>query len=153
MVSAIRTDLRRQLAAANRRGHLRALILILPLLLFVILTFAVPVVLLLTRAAYDPSIAGALPQAVAALRDWNGKALPDEAAYEALVADFKQVSQDNRAALVGKRLNYEIPGIRSKIISSANKASQIAAPPYKEQLIAADKIWGDTLVWTKIKQA
>jgi putative spermidine/putrescine transport system permease protein len=146
-------ELRLQFAAAERRAHFRALVLILPLLLFVLITFATPVVLLLTRAVYDPSIANTLPGTVDSLRDWDGKNAPDEAVYAALVKDFKKVSQDNTAAFVGKRLNYEIPGVRSKIIASATKAAEIAAPPYKEQMIEANKIWGDRLIWVKIKQA
>lgn len=146
-------ELRRQLAAAERRGHFRALILILPLLLFVLVTFATPVVLLLTRSVYDPSIANTLPGTVAALHDWDGKDVPDEAVYAALVKDFKKVSEDNTAAFVGKRLNYEISGVRSKVIASVTKAVEVTAPPYKEQMIAADPIWGSRLIWTKIRQA
>ena len=146
-------ELRRQLAAADRRGHFHALLLILPLLLFVLVTFAAPVVLLLTRAVYDPSIARTLPGTVDALRGWDGKDMPDETVYAALVKDFKKVSEDNTAAFVGKRLNYEIPGARSKIIASVTKAAEMTAPPYKEQMIGADKIWGGRLIWGKIKQA
>ena len=94
-----------------------------------------------------------LPGTVAALRDWDGKDTPDEAVYAALVEDFKKVAEDNTAAFVGKRLNYEISGIRSKIIASVAKAQEITAPPYKEQMIAADKMWGDRLIWAKIKQS
>ena len=142
-----------QFAAAERKGHFRAIVLILPLLLFVIVTFATPVVLLLTRSVYDPSIANTLPITVAALRDWDGKETPDEAVYAALVEDFKNVAQDNTAAFVGKRLNYEIPGVRSKVVGAVNKAAEMTAPPYKEQMIAADKMWGDRLIWAKIKQS
>jgi putative spermidine/putrescine transport system permease protein len=53
--------LKRRLASTERRGHLRAFLLVLPLLLFVFITFAAPVILLLTRAIYDPSIADTLP--------------------------------------------------------------------------------------------
>ena len=144
-------NLRRQFAFAERRGHLRALALVLPLLLFVLVTFAVPVILLLTRAVYDPSIAKTLPRTVAALQSWDGKATPDEPAFAALVEDFRKVSEDNTAAFVGKRLNYEISGVRSKVVASVAKAAALSAPPYKEQMIAADKMWGDRLIWTKIK--
>jgi putative spermidine/putrescine transport system permease protein len=146
-------ELRWQFAAAERKAHFRALVLILPLLLFVLVTFAAPVVLLLMRAVYDPSIAGTLPETISSLRDWDGKTAPDESVYAALVKDFKKVSQNNTAAFVGKRLNYEIPGVRSKIIASVAKAAQMTFPPYKEQMIEANKIWGDRLIWAKIKQA
>jgi putative spermidine/putrescine transport system permease protein len=142
-----------QFAAAERKGHLRAAILILPLLLFVIITFATPVVLLMTRAVYDPSIADTLPATVAALQNWDGKELPDEAVYAALARDFKKVAQDNTSAFVGKRMNYEISGIRSKMIGAVNKSQEFTGPPYKDQFIASDKMWGDRLIWAKIKQA
>ncbi len=148
-----RPELKWQFAVAERKGHFRAVLMILPLLLFVLATFAAPVVLLLTRAVYDPSIAQTLPATVDALRDWDGKETPDEAVYAALVKDFKQVSQDNTAAFVGKRLNYEVPGVRSKVIATVNKATEMTAPPYKEQIVGADKMWGDRLIWSKIKQA
>jgi putative spermidine/putrescine transport system permease protein len=145
--------LRQQFTAAQRRAHFRALALILPLLLFVLVTFAAPVVLLLTRAVYDPSIANTLPRTVDALRHWDGEDTPNEAVYAELVKDFRQVAADNSAAYIGKRLNYEIPGVRSKVIASVSKAAEIKAPPYKEQMIEANKIWGDRLIWAKIKQA
>src|SRR5947209_9340666 len=145
-------ELRRQFTAAERKGHFRAAALILPLLLFVLVTFATPVVLLLTRAVYDPSIARTLPATIEALRTWDGKETPDEAVYAALVTDFKNVSQENTAALVGKRLNYEISGVRSKVIGTVTKAAEMTAPPYKQQIIAADRIWGDRLIWAKIKR-
>jgi putative spermidine/putrescine transport system permease protein len=145
--------LKRRLASTERRGHLRAFLLVLPLLLFVFITFAAPVILLLTRAIYDPSIADTLPRTVAALENWEGQALPDEDVYAALWADFDTVRKNNTAAFVGKRLNYEIPGVRSKIISSVNKSEAITAAPFKDQIIKLDKIWGDRLVWSKIKQS
>ncbi len=142
-----------QFAAAERKGHLRAAVLVLPLLLFVVVTFATPVVLLMTRAIYDPSIADTLPGTIAALRNWDGKDLPDESVYVALAQDFRKVAADNTAAFVGKRMNYEISGIRSKMIAAVSKSQEFTGPPYKEQFIASDKIWGDRLVWAKIKQA
>lgn len=138
---------------AERRGHLRAFALILPLFLFVVVTFVTPVVMLLTNAVYDPSIAETLPLTVIELEKWDGNSTPDEPAYAALVQDFRSVKANNTAAFVGKRLNYEIAGVRSKVISSVNKAANILAAPYKEQMINADKMWADRLIWTKIKQS
>lgn len=151
--SATVTGLARQIATAERRGHVRALALILPVFLFIIVSFAIPVTLLLSRAVIDPSIVSNLPRTVTALADWDGKDLPPETAYAALVADLHDVQGRNAAAFVAKRLNYEISGIRSRVIASARKAAAITAPPFKEQMIAADRMWGDRLTWTKIKQS
>jgi putative spermidine/putrescine transport system permease protein len=151
--TATGTELRRQLAVAERRGHLRAIALIIPVFLFIVVSFAIPVVLLLSRAVIDPSIAGNLTRTVAALAEWDGKDLPPESAYAALVADLHDVQARNTAAFIAKRLNYEISGIRSRVIASARKAAAITGPPYKEQMIAADRMWGDRLIWAKIKQS
>lgn len=152
-MTVIGQTLKSRLASTERRGHLRAVVLILPLLFFIFVTFAAPVILLLTRAVYDPSIADTLPQTVSALKSWDGQSLPDENAYAALWADFETVRKENTAAFVGKRLNYEVPGSRSKIISSVNKSEAISGAPFKEQIIKLDKIWGDRLIWSKIKQS
>jgi putative spermidine/putrescine transport system permease protein len=145
--------LRQRLAAAERTGKLKALGLILPLLVFVIGLFVMPIAVLLKNAFYDPSISNNLPQTLAALRDWDGKDIPGEPVFAALVADLKAVQAASNGPLVGKRLNYEISGIRSKIIASARKAGDIKAPPFKEQMIAVQSIWGDHLTWAKVRQA
>jgi putative spermidine/putrescine transport system permease protein len=146
-------ELKRRLAVAARRGKLMAMLLILPLFLYILLSFVIPIGLMLSRSVYDPSIADNLPRTIAALRSWDGKQLPGEETYAALVADLKTVEQKNTSAFIGKRLNYEISGVRSKVIASARKAAEMTSPPYKEQMIAANKIWGDRLIWSKIQQS
>jgi putative spermidine/putrescine transport system permease protein len=146
------SNLRRRLAIAERQGKLRALALVLPLFLFILVTFAAPVLYFLTRTAYDPVIAENLPRTIAELDKWDGKELPPESAFAALVADLKDVQAAGTAAHVAKRMNYEINAVRSKILASVRKAKSINAAPYKEQLIAADKIWADRLTWAKVKQ-
>ena len=145
-------SLKRRLAIAERRGKLQANSLVLPLFLFIIVTFAAPILYFLTRTVYDPAIANYLPWTVAALEAWDGKELPGEEAFAALVADFKIGQADGNVAIVGKRLNYEIDAVRSKIMSSARKVAAIKEGPFKEKLIAIDKIWGQRLIWVKIKE-
>ena len=145
--------LRKQLAGAQLNGHFRALGLLLPLFLFILLTFVYPIGRMLVNSFVDQSISSNLPTTMPLLSHWDGKDLPDESVFQALVTDFAKVRADNNGPLVGKRLNYEISGIRSKIISSINKAEKISVAPFKEQLIAADKIWGDRLLWMKLKSA
>jgi putative spermidine/putrescine transport system permease protein len=146
-------QLKVQLKVAERRGKLRALMLVAPLFLFVFISFVIPIVLMLKNAIYDPDISSNLPQTTALLADWDGKELPSEAVYAALAVDFRGSEQSKTSALIGKRMNYEIAGIRSKIISSARKAKALTAPPYKDQIVAMDPIWSDINTWTAIKRA
>jgi putative spermidine/putrescine transport system permease protein len=147
------TDLRRKLRTVELRGKLRALALIAPLFLFIVITFALPIVLMLRNAVYDPDIRNNFSATLPLLEDWRPDAVPPEEVYAALVSDLTKADQTRRAPLIGKRLNYEIPGIRSKIIASARKAKNIVSPPFKEQMLEIDPIWGDVNTWAVIKRA
>src|SRR5262245_24208586 len=99
-------DLRR----ANLRDRLRALGLAAPLLILLLLSFGVPIVMLLARAVYDPTIAEALPRTSEALRSWSSDGVPDDAAFAALVADLKEDQASNRLYELAKSLNSRLPG-------------------------------------------
>jgi putative spermidine/putrescine transport system permease protein len=146
-------DLKQQLRTAERRGQFRALGLIAPLFLFIVITFVLPIVLMLRNAVYDPDINHNFPATLPLLHNWQPTQLPSEEVYAALVADLKAAEKMKKAPLIGKRLNYEISGIRSKIIASARKTKGIAGPPYKEQVLAMDPIWGNVSTWATLKRA
>lgn len=146
-------QLKFQLRVAERRGKLRALLLVAPLFLFIVISFVIPIVLMLKNAIYDPDISNNLPQTTALLKTWDGSSLPPEEVYAALAVDFRASEQAKTSALIGKRMNYEISGIRSKIITSARKIKALTAPPYKEQITAIDPIWSDLNTWIAIKRA
>jgi putative spermidine/putrescine transport system permease protein len=152
-IATDRDALKRRLRAVEWKRRIRALTLVLPLFLFILISFVVPIGELLRNAVFDPSIHQAMPQTVAALAAWDGKDLPDEAAYAALAADLGAATKAKTIALVGKRLNYEISGIRSKILTSGRKAQQLTAGPYKEAMIGIDKIWGERDTWAVLKRA
>ena len=152
-IATDRDALKRRLRAVERKRQVRALALVLPLFLFIFVSFVIPIVELLRNAVYDPSIHDAMPLTVVALANWDGKDLPDEATYAALAADLGAATKAKSIALVGKRLNYEISGIRSKILTSGRKAGQLTAGPYKEAMIGIDKIWGERETWAVLKRS
>jgi putative spermidine/putrescine transport system permease protein len=145
--------LKLRLRRVERIRKLKAVALVLPLFLFILISFALPIVWMLRNAIYDPDIRDNLPRTVQALSAWNGADTPDESAYSALVADLKDAQKNKTAALIGKRLNYEISGIRSKIIASARKVGGLEAGPFKEAMIGIDAAWGERNTWATIKRA
>jgi putative spermidine/putrescine transport system permease protein len=153
MRAADGTPLKTALARAERREKLKAMGLVLPLFAFIVLSFVVPIVVMLYNAVYDPDIADNLPQTVTALQQWDGKDLPSEEVFAAFVADMKEAQKNKQAALVGKRLNYEMSGIRSKVITTARKVGTLNEAPFKDAVIAIDKAWGDTETWATIKRS
>ena len=153
MLAADGTPLKTKLRQAERRVRMRALTLIVPLFLFIVVTFLIPIAVMLFNAIYDPDVGDNLPQTIAALHVWDGKDLPGEDVYAAFAQDMKRAHQNKTTALIGKRLNYESSGIRSKVIATGRKAGALEAGPYKEAVIAIDPVWGQTETWATIKRS
>ncbi len=146
------TPLRVRLRQAERRERLKAVALIAPLFLFVIVTFLVPILVMLFNAIHDPDVKDTVPNTVAALADWDGKSVPGEPVFEALARDLKQAQKDKTIALLGKRMNYELSGIRSKVITTGRKLDKVEQGPWKEAVIAIDPVWNDLGTWAVIKR-
>ena len=144
--------LKLQLRRAERRRQLKAVGLVLPLFLFIIIAFVVPIGIMLFNSVHDDTLLTLMPKTTAALSSWDNKDLPDEAVYAALVEDLTARWKDKNAAEAGKRINYELPGARSQVLSSARKASKLTAGPYKQAMIAIDPIWGQPAIWSILKR-
>jgi putative spermidine/putrescine transport system permease protein len=153
MRAADGTPLKIALARAERRERLKALGLVAPLFAFIILSFVIPILVMLYNSVYDPDEAENLPQTDQALEGWDGKDLPPEDVFAAFVTALKNPKTSTAIALIGKRLNYEISGIRSKVIATARKVRSLEQPPYKEAVIAIDPVWGQPETWATIKRS
>ena len=145
--------LRISLRRAQRRSKLRAFALVAPLLAFILLTFVLPIAFMLYRAIENPEIVQNLPRTSAALTRWDGRDLPDEATYAALAADLKETQKTKNTGLVGKRLNYEIPGSRSKIIKTGRDVERAEGGPWKEVFLKSDPLWGTRDIWVVLERA
>ena len=153
MRAADGTPLKVALARAEWSQKFRAILLVLPLFLFIVVTFVAPIGQMLWNSVHDPDVAENMPRTVQALKTWDGKDLPSEDVFAAFVTDMQEAQKNKQAALIGKRLNYELSGIRSKVIATARKAGAITEGPYKDKVIALDKIWGETETWATIKRS
>ena len=145
--------LRRQLAGADRRRKWRAFSLTLPLLLFLLLTFLVPIATLLKRAVENPEVANTLPRTVVALQGWKREGTPEAEAFAAVVADLGALPDSSDAGALARRLNSETPGARSLVMNTFKALPlQGAAKPadVKAALLALDERWGETKYWRAI---
>ena len=141
-----------------RRGRLRALGLIAPLLLFVGVTFIAPLATMLVRSVHDPVVADALPETLALLRGWEGDGLPAEAVYEAAARELERSSEERTIGQVAGRVNRVQGGLRSVFTGTA-RGLEDAAPdpaaatesPWREALIGIDPAWADPGTWHAIR--
>ncbi|MCP4826921.1 MAG: ABC transporter permease [Shimia sp.] len=156
MLAADGTPLKKSLARALRMQKTRALMLIAPLLVFVLVSFIFPIGKMLFKSVENDIVVETLPLTVAELQNWDAESgtLPDEALYAAFVADMVVAIEAKRHTRLGTRLNYEYTGMSSLFRKSGRKIKKLDPAtdgPFKEQLIDIDKKWGDVTTWAVIK--
>ncbi|MDE9450449.1 ABC transporter permease [Aliiroseovarius sp. Z3] len=156
VLAADGTPLKRSLAKALRRQKLRALMLIAPLLLFILVSFILPIGDMLYRSVENKIVVNTLPRSVEALSGWDADSgeLPDEAVFAAMAADLQEAYEARAHTRVGSRLNYEYPGISSVFRKSGRSAGRFdleSGGPWKEVLIDLDDGWADPGVWRTIQ--
>ncbi|MFN6952692.1 MAG: ABC transporter permease, partial [Albidovulum sp.] len=138
------------LARASARARRRAFLLVLPLLAFILITFAVPIGQMLTRSVANDEFSRNMPR----LTEWfaANPGDPDEAAFAALAADLAQAAKDRVIGAVGTRINYDVPGTRSLFTSTARSAAELA-PPFREALLAENADWARRDLWAAMRNA
>jgi len=156
VLAADGTPLKRSLNRALRQQKLRALALIAPLLIFVLVSFVAPILDMLFRSVENQLISDNLPATVVALDEWDpsGGELPPEAVYAAFAGDLQAAIAVKMHTRIGSRLNYEKPGISSLFRKSGRKVKKWDVPndgPYKEKFIDLNDGFADVEVWRTIK--
>ncbi len=115
MMAADGTPLKRSLARALRVQKMRALALIAPLLIFVLVTFIAPIADMLFRSVENQIVSNTLQNTVVALDEWESDSgeTPGEPVYEALYWDMFLAAEAKEHTRLGTRLNYEETGVSS----------------------------------------
>jgi len=150
-------QLKDEMHQAETRKRVKALALVAPLAIFLLLIFVTPIAMLLTRAVENPEIVTALPQTSRALHDWDRRQLPDDAAYVALVHDLAQLQDGETLGGLARRLNTEIPGYRSLVVKTAralpftdDAGHPLPEAQWRKSLIGFDARWSDVVYWQAI---
>jgi putative spermidine/putrescine transport system permease protein len=136
------TSLKRSLNRALRRQKLRALILIAPLLIFVLVTFIAPIADMLFRSVENQIVAQTLPRTTEALADWeagSGQA-PGAPVYKALYEDIFIAQERKLHTRLGSRLNYELTGASSLFRKSGRGVGDMGEV-YQDQFEDFDDFW------------
>lgn len=145
--------LKTSLARASRRSKIRAVMLVVPLFLFILITFFIPIANMLFRSVENQVVSEVMPNVAKAIQAWDetGTELPGEEVFAAMAEDFKVAAEDKTIGRVGLRLNYEKSGFSSLFRKTARRAEKME-PPYKEAFLKADKKWSDLDYWRIFKR-
>ncbi len=137
------------LQKAERRNKIRAALLVAPLLIFILVTFLIPIGDMLVRSVDDSYINTVFPKTFEKYKKWDRQGLPSEELYKTMFFEVKEGSGYS----IGKattRMNYAKSGWKSLLKKSKRKFKKIEEGPYKEKMIAVDKRWGDMEYWKAI---
>jgi len=137
------------LQKSEKRNKIRAFLLVVPLLFFILFTFLIPIGDMLLRSVDDSYINTVFPKTFEKYKKWDRQGLPSEELYETMFFEIKEGSGFS----IGKattRMNYAKSGWKSLLKKSKRKFKKIEEGPYKEQMIAIDKRWADLDYWRAI---
>ena len=150
MLAADGRPLKQSLNRALRRQKLRALALIAPLLIFVFITFIIPIASMLFRSVQNDIVADTLPETVAVLQAWDGQDMPPDAAFTALYIDLFIAEEQKLHTRLGTRLNYEQTGASSMFRKTGRSVGRFDTDTYTDALTDADTAWEDPAHWAQI---
>ena len=149
MLAADGTPLKRSLRRALRAQKMRALALIAPLLLFVLLTFIAPIIDMLFRSVENQIVGNTLPMTVEELRDWDSGDAPDEQVFRALFFDLFLAAEAKEHTKLGSRLNYEKSGISSLFRTSGRDMSDVGEV-FQDALLEVDPAFDEAATWVEM---
>ncbi|MDC0226641.1 ABC transporter permease [Alphaproteobacteria bacterium] len=150
--------LKKSLQKAERKNKIRAFLLVFPLLVFIIVTFVVPIGDMLLRSYDDSHINTVFPRTFEEYNKWDSDKdeLPPEAVYKAL---FEELAYGKKID-IGKsltRMNYSKSGWKSLIKKTSREIKKIVKSgdfpeSYKETLIEINDNWADPTYWYAVGQ-
>ena len=133
---------------------LYAVLLISPCLLFILMTFALPIAAMLFRSVEDPELAETLPRTAAAFQAWDGVGLPPEDLVRIFVAGGGGRDGGSNHWRCRKAAQLRGAGVpRAAASDRARPAGSGSAGPSEQRLSETDARWQDPLYWHAIKTA
>ncbi|MDF4662499.1 ABC transporter permease, partial [Vibrio parahaemolyticus] len=146
------TNLKAQLQKAERRKKLRSIMLTTPLVCFILLTFAFPILDMLYRSVDNREISLSLPQTIQALESWDYQGQPHQEVIEAFSVEVLALYQRKELPKIANRMNIEESGMRSLLMKTGRKLSRLTSLPSSvTQLAKLDKRWTNPKYWAAFK--
>jgi putative spermidine/putrescine transport system permease protein len=143
--------LKQSLNRALRAQKLRALALIAPLLIFVMVSFIAPIGDMLFRSVENQIVRDTMPRTVAALADYDAAAggVPRDEVFEAAYYDVFYAAERKLHTRLGSRLNYEQTGASSLFRKSGRGIDDIGEV-YQDQFEDLNGDWDEARPWAEL---
>ena len=151
VLAADGTPLKRSLNRALRAQKIRALALIAPLLIFVLVSFIAPIGDMLFRSVENQIVRDTLPRTVAALADYDAAqgGLPRDEVFEAAYYDVFYAAERKEHTRLGSRLNYEQTGA-SSLFRKSGRGIEDIGEVYQDQFEDLNGDWDEARPWAEL---
>ena len=157
-MSSLTTSEAGQAASARRKKRLAAFLFVVPLLLFIIVTFVAPIGTMLWRSVYHPTVAELIPQTLAELERWEDhKQLPDEKTLQVFVSELHALNEQRLSGKLSEEFNRAYTGMSSVVKSTARRIGRMDAEALSseglEALLASHRNWSKPELWYAIERS
>ena len=146
------------LKKTERKNKIKAFLLVFPLLLFIIVTFVVPIGDMLLRSVDDSQVNEVYGKTFEEYKKWDKEKdkLPPEAVYKAIFNDIDYGDKIKIGRSI-TRMNYSKSGWKSLIKKTRRQIKKIVKSEefptsYKDWLIEINEDWADPTFWYSMSQ-
>ena len=150
MLAADGRPLKQSLNRALRAQKMRALALIAPLLIFVLVTFVFPIGNMLFRSVENQIVQETLPETIPLLNAQNNEGVPDDNVFTALYIDLFIAEEQKLHTRLGTRLNYEQTGASSMFRKTGRNVGRFDTDVYTEAFETLDASWQEPDTWVSL---
>jgi putative spermidine/putrescine transport system permease protein len=148
--------LHQSLARALLRNKIRALLLIAPLLIFLVITYVMPIFSVLYKSVNNDVVYEIIPQTAQQLMEWEGDAdtAPPEEIYASFATEMLIAAKAREHGRLGVHYNKDISGLSSKFrkLGRAIKKWDFEdGQSFKDKFVELDEFWGKPDTWAQLK--
>jgi len=155
--SGLRADEARQAARTERRKRWIAFGFVAPLLFFVLFSFVIPILTMLWRSVYHPTLAELIPHTLEHIQAWDGQGMPDRVVITAFATELHSLNANRQAGKLAEELNRAYSGMSSVVKSSARSIGRLSAAQLPEDgaqaLLNIHANWNDPFLWRAMARA
>nr|WP_288256069.1 ABC transporter permease [uncultured Pseudomonas sp.] len=147
-----------QAASARRKKRLAAFLFVVPLLLFILVTFVAPIGSMLWRSVYHPTVAELIPLTLAELERWDDhKQLPDDRTLSVFVSELHALDKQRLSGKLSEEFNRAFTGMSSVVKSTARRIGRMDVEALSSQgvetLLESHRNWSRPELWYAIERA
>ena len=145
-----------QASSARNKKRLTAFLFVVPLLVFILLTFVAPIASMLWRSVHHPTVAALIPLTLSELQRWDGKAIPDEKTLSVFAQELHGLAKERQSGKLAEEFNRASAGMSSVVKASARKLSRLEDGQLQQGadiLLKSHRNWSKPEIWYAIQRA